>query len=63
MHIPYDFMKFLDGTAWICSLACQRHADLLASGSCDGFIKLWEIRPELRSISRIASIPMVNYFQ
>ena len=53
------------GETWVNSLACLATTDLLASGSCDGFVRLWEantgqLTGERASLNPVAEIPMVR---
>lgn len=44
---------------WISSVAACKYTDVIASGSSDGFIKLWCANPPESTLSPIMSIPMV----
>jgi ribosomal RNA-processing protein 9 len=48
---------------WIISLTVVRYSDMFASGSCDGFVRLWKLQENKRAFSLLTSIPMVRYFQ
>ncbi|KAH7101193.1 WD40 repeat-like protein [Auriculariales sp. MPI-PUGE-AT-0066] len=41
---------------WITALACLRFSDVVASGSSDGFVRLWKVDSKLRNLSSIGSI-------
>ncbi|CAO1617494.1 unnamed protein product [Parajaminaea phylloscopi] len=41
---------------WITSLACLPYADVFASGSWDGVIRLWSLDRQLRSFKPLASV-------
>lgn len=43
---------------WVSALASLRHTDLFASGSSDGFIRLWKIDKDMRGFRRVAVIPV-----
>lgn len=36
--------------SWIVSLDCIKQSNVLASGGCDGIVKIWAIGPEQRSL-------------
>ncbi|KAL3993691.1 WD domain G-beta repeat family protein [Acanthocheilonema viteae] len=40
---------------WIVSVAARRYTDLIASGSCDGFVRLWKVAEDYKSITNILS--------
>ncbi|KAH6570267.1 hypothetical protein BASA60_007871 [Batrachochytrium salamandrivorans] len=46
---------------WITALASVPYSDLFASGSCDGYVKLWKISDNKRSFSLLNSIPMCGF--
>jgi len=46
---------------WISSIASYKYTDLVASGSADGFIKLWSANSQNGSLSPILSIEMVGF--
>lgn len=46
---------------WITSLACVPFSDMFASGSSDGFIKLWKISANKKAFSLLANIPMAGF--
>jgi ribosomal RNA-processing protein 9 len=48
-------------TSWICSLASIPHSDVFASGSNDGFIRLWKLSSSKKSFSPLLSIPMPGF--
>jgi len=49
------------GGNWISSVAAYPYSDVIASGSCDGYIRLWKIDKETSQISPIKSIPMEGW--
>lgn len=46
---------------WISSIATLTNTDLIASGSQDGYIKLWKCDGGFRSISPLLNIPVVGF--
>jgi ribosomal RNA-processing protein 9 len=46
---------------WISSLAVMPRTDLVASGSCDGKIRLWRADLSARTLSQVAVIPQQGY--
>ncbi|KAJ3030492.1 UNVERIFIED_CONTAM: pre-rRNA processing protein [Siphonaria sp. JEL0065] len=46
---------------WITALAVVRYSDLFASGSCDGFIRLWKMGSEKKTFWPVLEIPMVGF--
>ncbi|VDO64698.1 unnamed protein product [Onchocerca flexuosa] len=44
-----------DQANWIVSVAARRYTDLIASGSCDGFVRLWKVAEDYKSITNILS--------
>ncbi|KAL1923192.1 uncharacterized protein VTP21DRAFT_9568 [Calcarisporiella thermophila] len=46
---------------WITSLATLRYSDLFASGSCDGYVRLWRIDGGLKKFEQVSAVPMVGY--
>jgi ribosomal RNA-processing protein 9 len=50
-----------EGCNWITALAALPYSDLFASGSSDGFIKLWQVDPSFKSFSLITSIPVKGF--
>ncbi|KAI9333691.1 WD40-repeat-containing domain protein [Obelidium mucronatum] len=46
---------------WITALAVVRYSDLFASGSCDGFIRLWKLGPEKKTFWQVLEIPMAGF--
>ncbi|CAG8627919.1 2892_t:CDS:2, partial [Paraglomus occultum] len=51
----------IDNPRWITSLATLRYSNLFASGSWDGQIRLWKIKPGLRSFELISTIPVPGF--
>jgi ribosomal RNA-processing protein 9 len=55
------------GTAnWICSIATLVNTDLIASGSCDGLIRVWKLDKNFREIKlkfEIGASGFVNALQ
>lgn len=47
---------------WITCLATVPYCDLFASGSCDGFIRVWKIAETKKSFDPLFSIAMVNIY-
>ncbi|KAJ3065076.1 pre-rRNA processing protein [Podochytrium sp. JEL0797] len=46
---------------WITSLAVVRYSDLFASGSCDGFVRLWKLAADKKSFHEILAVPVVGF--
>lgn len=46
---------------WISAIATLPMTDLIASGSCDGFIRLWKCANGFRQLQQIQLIPMVGF--
>ncbi|KAL3274130.1 hypothetical protein HHI36_015544 [Cryptolaemus montrouzieri] len=46
---------------WICSIATLVNADLFASGSYNGFIKLWKLGENFRSAQLLFDIPQIGF--
>lgn len=46
---------------WIVSVAARRYTDLIASGSCDGFVRLWKVAEDYKSITNILSYERVGF--
>lgn len=46
---------------WITALACVVNTDLIATGSCDGYIRLWQSADNGRKLKKILEIPMAGF--
>ncbi|XP_026473239.1 U3 small nucleolar RNA-interacting protein 2 [Ctenocephalides felis] len=46
---------------WITSVAALVNTDLVASGSCDGFIRLWKLADNFRSMTQVLEIPVEGF--
>lgn len=46
---------------WITALAVYPSSDLVASGSCDGFIRLWKWSQITRTITSLSTIPVTGF--
>eukprot|EP00742_Colponemidia_sp_Colp-10_P003325 GILJ01003540.1.p1 GENE.GILJ01003540.1~~GILJ01003540.1.p1 ORF type:complete len:439 (+),score=48.53 GILJ01003540.1:26-1342(+) len=46
---------------WISSVGVLKHTDLVATGSCDGSLRLWQADLQNKSITAIASVPVVGW--
>ena len=49
------------GGRWIVALAHLRHSDLLASGSYDGFVRLWRFAADLSRLEEVAALPAPGF--
>ncbi|CEG43895.1 U3 snoRNP-associated protein (contains WD40 repeats) [Plasmopara halstedii] len=49
------------GGKWINSVAVMPRTDLIASGSCDGHIRLWQANLQERSLIFVASVPLEGF--
>jgi ribosomal RNA-processing protein 9 len=59
---PLTAVKKAHGESnWITSLAAMKYGDIVASGSSDGDVKLWNCVPKDRSISLLRKIPVVGF--
>lgn len=45
---------------WICSVAASKYTDLIASGSCDGVLRLWKVAPDYKSIETVEEFELVS---
>ncbi|VDN07123.1 unnamed protein product [Thelazia callipaeda] len=51
-----------DGHAnWIVSVAARQYTDLVASGACDGFIRLWKVAEDYKSIKNVISYAQIGF--
>nr|CAD2124126.1 unnamed protein product [Meloidogyne enterolobii] len=46
---------------WICSVAALPYTDLVASGSSDGFLRLWRVGQDWKSLDQIAQFNMPGF--
>ncbi|XP_071455825.1 U3 small nucleolar RNA-interacting protein 2 [Hetaerina americana] len=46
---------------WISSLATFTNTDLLVSGSCDGFVRLWKCGAGFKSLTKVFDIPLIGF--
>ncbi|KAL9880960.1 U3 small nuclear riboprotein factor 55K isoform 1-T1 [Glossina fuscipes fuscipes] len=46
---------------WLTAIACVVNTDLIASGSCDGFIRLWQASDHYRKLKQILKIPVEGF--
>ena len=46
---------------WVTALSCVAHSDLFASGSGDGFVKLWKLSDSKKSFSLLLSWPVEGF--
>lgn len=46
---------------WISSVAVMPRTDLVASGSCDGMIRLWQADLQARTLTQVAEIPQEGF--
>ncbi|KAJ3218131.1 pre-rRNA processing protein [Dinochytrium kinnereticum] len=46
---------------WITALASNPFTDLFASGSCDGFVRLWRIVDDRKSFAALCKLPAVGF--
>ncbi|KAH8285469.1 hypothetical protein KR054_009694 [Drosophila jambulina] len=46
---------------WITALAVVVNTDLVATGSCDGCVRLWQTNPNARKLQQIQSIPIAGF--
>ena len=46
---------------WISAITTLHNTNLIASGSCDGHLKLWKCGEKFRSLIEIASFPISSY--
>ncbi|KAJ3331683.1 pre-rRNA processing protein [Blyttiomyces sp. JEL0837] len=56
-----EFMLPSNVCRWIVSLATLRYSDIFASGSCDGFVRLWKLSGDKKSFTPLNKIPMVGF--
>ncbi|KFB51297.1 AGAP005320-PA-like protein [Anopheles sinensis] len=46
---------------WISSVGVLANSDVIASGSCDGFVRVWKLANKRRSIEPLLTIPVVGF--
>ncbi|XP_017087035.2 U3 small nucleolar RNA-interacting protein 2 [Drosophila bipectinata] len=46
---------------WLTAVAVVVNTDLVATGSCDGFVRLWQTNPNARKLEEIRSIPIAGF--
>ncbi|KAI8619927.1 WD40-repeat-containing domain protein [Chytriomyces sp. MP71] len=46
---------------WITALAVVRYSDLFASGSCDGFVRLWQVSGDKKYFSPVLAVPIMGF--
>ncbi|TMW43783.1 hypothetical protein DOY81_011140 [Sarcophaga bullata] len=46
---------------WITAIACVVNTDLIASGSCDGYIRLWQCAENYRKLKLVLQIPVEGF--
>ncbi|KAJ3640089.1 hypothetical protein Zmor_003406 [Zophobas morio] len=46
---------------WISAVAALIHSDIVASGSQDGYIRLWKVEDRYRKISKLFEIPITGF--
>jgi ribosomal RNA-processing protein 9 len=47
---------------WITSVAAAHNTDLIASGSSSGFLKLWQVSNDYKSLKLVKTIELVSFF-
>ena len=55
--------KSLGEPRWICSVAALPYTDLVASGSSDGYLRLWKVAQDWKSLDQIAQYKLVSLKQ
>eukprot|EP00826_Nyctotherus_ovalis_P053707 TRINITY_DN7006_c0_g1_i4.p2 TRINITY_DN7006_c0_g1~~TRINITY_DN7006_c0_g1_i4.p2 ORF type:complete len:172 (+),score=29.69 TRINITY_DN7006_c0_g1_i4:1076-1591(+) len=55
---PIFTLENTHNSLWICSVAGLRNADLLATGSTDGYVNLYQFTDKQSSIQQIRQIPL-----
>lgn len=46
---------------WVAAVAALPYSDLIASGSCDGFVRLWQCKKENTQIEEVRKIPVAGF--
>ena len=46
---------------WICGLASIKMSNVAASGSCDGYVRLWNASAETRKLDEVAAVAMEGF--
>lgn len=46
---------------WVSSIATLLNTDIVASGSCDGFIRIWKLENSFRTIKPLFEIPVKGF--
>ncbi|CAK4074324.1 unnamed protein product [Aphanomyces euteiches] len=59
---PTFTQRAAHGGAWITSVAVLPRTDLIASGSSDGFVRLWKANLKVRSLEAVGAVPVGEGF-
>lgn len=46
---------------WICSVGALPYADVVASGSSDGALRLWKVEAQYRGLTALCSLPLAGF--
>ncbi len=58
----YAHGKDANGIAnWVSSVAALPHSDLIASGSCDGMVRLWRCGRENAQVEQVREVPVAGF--
>lgn len=52
---------FAGNENWITAVAALHHTDLVASGSKDGFVRLWKCGPDFKSLKQLFKVPVAGF--
>ncbi|XP_058443093.1 U3 small nucleolar RNA-interacting protein 2 [Malaya genurostris] len=64
---PLNTVRFAHGKTtngeanWISSIATLLNTDVIASGSCDGFVRLWKLVGSSKNIEKLMEIPVEGF--
>jgi WD40 repeat protein len=61
MEIEQNKQKAVKEPRWICAVAALPYTDLVASGSSDGFLRLWRVSQDWKKLDQVQQIQMVNF--
>lgn len=52
---------FSQTPAWISSISCLQNSDMVASGSCNGFVNIWQANTDQRKLKKVYSVPVPGF--